>query len=71
LKLARVSDQDEAAALLTRLRGACETQRVADACCALSAAYRRGRWVPAEPDKAKELETRACEIGPARCCPPP
>lgn len=67
LALARAGDPEEAEEPLSSLERACGRSS-SEACCALGDAYRDGKGVVADPDKARDLRAKACELGSNRCC---
>jgi len=67
--LVRAKDETEAEAPLSTLRQAC-AHASAEACCALGDAYRDGKGMPANPEKASTFRAKACDLGLGRCCSP-
>jgi TPR repeat protein len=65
--LADAESSADAERPLSFLKQACEGGLGA-ACCALSAEYARGKWLPTDPARAAELRARACDLGQTACC---
>jgi TPR repeat protein len=67
IALDRAPDAAEAEAAISSLQRACSNSS-REACCAVGDAYRDGKGVTADPQKAKTFRAKACEQGLARCC---
>lgn len=67
LALDRAKDSTEAEPLISALQNECSNSS-REACCALGDAYRDGKGVAADAEKARSFRAKACDLGVARCC---
>jgi len=65
--LARAKDASEAEGPMSALQDGCGSGS-REACCALGDAYREGKGVTADEQKARTLRGKACDLGLDRCC---
>jgi len=67
IALDTAKDAAEAASLLSTLQSECSDSS-REACCIVGDAYRDGKGVTADPEKARVFRGKACDLGLARCC---
>jgi TPR repeat protein len=70
LQVAAATTEAEATRPLSLLIKGC-AMSIGEACCALADLHKSARWLPPDPSRVADLQSKACALGQSRCCATP